>query len=108
MKNIIKRFFASVLIATTANVIAADNSIYVDQSGSNSTISMTQDGYGNTIRGIQSQGGNDNTVAAKIYGNTNSVTVNQVGMNNTLNLGVAAPHQEQQHFLTEQPLPFLL
>ena len=62
----------------------ADNSIYMDQSGSNSTISITQDGYGNVVKGIAS----GNTTAATIYGINNQVTVNQVGMNNTLSLGI--------------------
>ena len=62
----------------------ADNSIYIDQSGSNSTISITQDGYGNVVKGIAS----GNTTPATIYGINNAVTVNQVGLNNTLSLGV--------------------
>ena len=62
----------------------ADNSIYMDQSGSNATISITQDGYGNVVKGIAS----GNTTAATIYGINNQVTVNQVGMNNTLSLGI--------------------
>ncbi|CAB4124988.1 hypothetical protein UFOVP181_128 [uncultured Caudovirales phage] len=62
----------------------ADNSIYMDQSGANATISITQDGYGNVVKGIAS----GNTTAATIYGINNQVTVNQVGMNNTLSLGI--------------------
>jgi hypothetical protein len=62
----------------------ADNSIYIDQSGANSTISITQDGYGNVVKGINS----GNTTPATIYGINNAVTVNQIGMNNTLSLGV--------------------
>lgn len=62
----------------------ADNSIYIDQSGANATISITQDGYGNVVKGIA----NGNTTAATIYGINNQVTVNQVGMNNTLSLGI--------------------
>ncbi len=62
----------------------ADNSIYIDQSGANATISITQDGYGNVVKGIAS----GNTTAATIYGINNAVTVNQIGMNNTLSLGV--------------------
>lgn len=63
---------------------AADNSIYIDQSGANATISITQDGYGNVVKGIAS----GNTTPATIYGINNLVTINQVGMNNTLSLGV--------------------
>lgn len=64
---------------------AADNSIYIDQSGSNSTIAITQDGYGNTVRGV---GNGGNTLPATIYGINNQVTVNQVGISNTLSLGI--------------------
>jgi hypothetical protein len=45
----------------------ADNSIYIDQSGSGATVAITQDGFGNVVRGVQPiQGGDDNTVSAKI------------------------------------------
>lgn len=64
--------------------MSADNSIYIDQSGSNSTIAITQDGYGNVVKGIAS----GNTTPATIYGINNAVTVNQVGMSNTLSLGI--------------------
>jgi hypothetical protein len=74
----------SVAMLVTGVSFAADNSIYIDQSGSNSTIAVTQDGYGNTVKGIS----NGNTTPAIIYGINNSVTVNQVGMNNTLSLGI--------------------
>ena len=50
------------------NSYAVDNSIYIDQSGDSSTISVTQDGAGNVVRGI---GGSDNTTRANIYGNSN-------------------------------------
>jgi hypothetical protein len=62
----------------------ADNSIYIDQSGSNSTISITQDGYGNVVKGI----GSGITTPATIYGINNAVTVNQIGISNTLSLGI--------------------
>ena len=62
----------------------ADNSIYIDQSGANSTIAITQDGYGNVVKGIDS----GNSTPATIYGINNQVTVNQVGMNNTLSFGI--------------------
>lgn len=68
----------------SAGIYAADNSIYIDQSGSNSTVSITQDGYGNVVKGIAS----GSTTPALINGNTNQVTVNQVGLNNTLSLGI--------------------
>ena len=66
---------------------AADNSIYVDQSGDNSTIDITQTGAGNVIRGIQGVG-TGNTTPAKMYGNNSSIDIQQIGSTNTLNLGV--------------------
>lgn len=66
---------------------AADNSIYIDQSGDNSTIDITQTGAGNVIRGIQGVG-TGNTTPAKIYGGSNTIDIQQIGSTNTLNLGV--------------------
>jgi hypothetical protein len=74
----------SVTLLMAGSAMSADNSIYIDQSGSNSTIAITQDGYGNVVKGIAS----GNTTPATIYGINNAVTVNQVGLNNTLSLGV--------------------
>ena len=73
------------LFATTA--FAADNSIYIDQSGDNSTIDVTQTGAGNVVRGIQGVG-SSNSTPAKIYGDNNAVDIRQIGSTNTLNLGV--------------------
>lgn len=67
----------------------ADNSIYVDQSGDNSTIDITQTGAGNIIRGIQGVG-TGNTTPSKIYGDNNAIDIRQIGSTNTLNLGVNA------------------
>jgi hypothetical protein len=78
----------SVVLALFANVaFAADNSIYIDQAGDNSTIGITQSGAGNVVRGIQGVG-TSNATPAKINGNGNTVTVNQVGQSNTLDLGI--------------------
>lgn len=65
---------------------AADNSIYVDQSGNDSTIDMLQTGAGNVIRGIQGAG-TGNTTPAKMYGNNSVVDIKQVGSDNTANIG---------------------
>jgi hypothetical protein len=75
---------AMLAVVMSVGVYAADNSIYIDQSGSNSTISITQDGYGNVVKGINS----GNQTPATIYGINNAVTVNQVGISNTLSLGI--------------------
>ena len=71
----------------SASAFAADNSIYIDQSGDNSTIDITQSGAGNVVRGIQGVG-TGNTTPAKIYGNNNAIDIQQVGSTNTLNLGL--------------------
>jgi hypothetical protein len=77
----------SVAMLVTGVAFAADNSIYIDQTGDNATIAVTQDGTTNVVRGIQGTG-SSNSTPAKIYGDGNQVTVNQVGAGNTLNLGV--------------------
>ena len=66
----------------------ADNSIYIDQSGDNSTIDITQTGAGNVVRGIQGVG-TGNTTPAKIYGDANAIDIRQIGSTNTLNLGIS-------------------
>ena len=82
---------------------AADNSIYINQSGDNSAITVTQDGAGNVMRGIQGTG-SGNTTPSTINGNSNTVTVDQVGTGNTLNFGIATaiansnPLQTATHF----------
>jgi hypothetical protein len=75
----------SMLFAST--VFAADNSIYIDQTGDNSIITMLQDGSTNRIRGIQGSG-TGNTTPSKIKGNNVTLTVEQIGSGNILNLGV--------------------
>lgn len=67
----------------------ADNSIYIDQSGDNSTIDITQTGAGNVVRGIQGVG-TGNTTPSKLYGDNNAIDIRQIGSTNTLNLGVNA------------------
>lgn len=73
------------LFAST--VFAADNSIFIDQAGDNSIITMLQDGSTNRIRGIQGSG-TGNTTPSKIKGNNVTLTVEQIGSGNILNLGV--------------------
>lgn len=82
------KLFVMILLFSTG-VFAADNSIYIDQSGDNSTIDITQTGAGNVVRGIQGVG-TGNTTPAKIYGNNNAIDIRQIGSTNTLNLGVNA------------------
>ena len=68
---------------------AADNSIYIDQSGDNSTITMQQDGAGNRVKGIllnDSAGGT--TDPAKLTGNAQTINIEQTGATNVLAIGV--------------------
>lgn len=68
---------------------AADNSIYIDQSGDNTSVTVTQDGAGNVVRGIQVPGGGtSNTTPAKIYGDSNTVVVEQIGSGSRLDFGI--------------------
>lgn len=82
------KLLTTLMVAVFASgVWAADNSIYINQSGDTSTITMTQDGAGNVVRGVQGVGGG-NTTPATINGDSNTVTVNQIGTGNTLNFGI--------------------
>jgi hypothetical protein len=69
---------------------AADNSIYIDQSGDFADVTINQDGAGNQVRGLQSSGGDDKTIAALIRGNSVLVNINQTGSSNKLDLGIDA------------------
>jgi hypothetical protein len=86
----IARVITSIMFALSMGVAtAADNSIYIDQSGDTSTVSVTQDGAGNVVRGIQGVG-TGNTTPAKIYGDGTLVSVSQIGSGSTLNLGIVS------------------
>ena len=69
---------------------AADNSIYIDQSGDFANVTINQDGAGNQVRGLQSTGGDDKTIAANIRGNAVTVNIDQTGSTNKLDLGINA------------------
>jgi hypothetical protein len=76
----------AMFLLVSVSVFGADNSIYIDQSGDNSTIDITQTGSGNVIRGIQGVG-TGNTTPAKLYGGSSTIDIQQIGSTNTLNLG---------------------
>ena len=65
---------------------AVDNSIYIDQSGSNATINITQDGAGNTVKGLTS----NRTDSAMINADGTNIDIKQVGSGNTVSLGISA------------------
>ena len=83
------KLLTSVLMVLSFGVFAADNSIYIDQAGDGSTITITQDGAGNTVRGLPGIG-TSNTTPAKIYGDGTLVSVSQVGTGSTLNLALVS------------------
>jgi hypothetical protein len=83
-----RKLLTVMLLSVSAISWATDNSVYIDQAGDNSTITMTQDGAGNRVKGILTNGtAGGNTDPAKLVGNNQTVTINQVGPNNMLTLG---------------------
>ena len=88
-KGLSKKVLTVILLAAMGNVWAADNSIYIDQSGDNSTITMTQDGAGNKVKGILLNGtAGGTTDAAKLSGDAQTVNIEQTGATNVLALGI--------------------
>ena len=75
---------------SSGSLLAADNSIYIDQSGDFANVTINQDGAGNQVRGLQATGGDDKTIASVIRGNGVNVNINQVGGTNKLDLGINA------------------
>jgi hypothetical protein len=68
---------------------AVDNSIFIDQSGSNAVVNITQDGAGNTVKGIVNNApGMRGIDAAILKGDSLMINIDQVGSGNTLSLGV--------------------
>jgi len=65
---------------------AVDNSIYIDQTGSNAVINITQDGAGNTVKALTS----NRTDAAIINADGANIAITQVGSGNTASLGISA------------------
>jgi hypothetical protein len=83
-----RKLLTVILLSVSTISWATDNSIYIDQAGDNSTITMTQDGAGNRVKGLLTNGtAGANTDPSKLVGNNQTVTVNQAGPNNVLTLG---------------------
>jgi hypothetical protein len=79
------------LSAMTTLGYAADNSIYIDQSGDFNNITINQDGAGNQVKGLTAAvATNSSTDAAIIRGDGVNVNINQTGSNNKLGLGIDA------------------
>jgi hypothetical protein len=68
----------------------ADNSIYIDQAGDFTNVTINQDGAGNQVRGLSAIQSNDPTAPAIIRGNGVNLNINQTGSNNKMNLGIDA------------------
>lgn len=85
-----RKLLTVMLLSVSATSWAADNSIYIDQTGDSSTITMTQDGSGNKIKGIGTTVGSAGTdgTTAKLNGNAQTINIEQTGQNNVLSLGV--------------------
>lgn len=73
-------------LLSTSLVFAADNSIYIDQAGDSSTISITQDGSGNEVYDVGA--GATTTTAASITGNSQTIDIDQIGSGNKLKIGI--------------------
>jgi len=67
-------------------VFAADNSIYIDQAGDNSSINITQDGGGNQVYDVTS--GSTSTDYATLSGDSQTLDIDQVGSGNILKMGI--------------------
>jgi hypothetical protein len=84
-KNSISKILTALILAGIAtSSFASDNSIYIDQSGDNATITMVQDGAANRVKGINGS----NSTPAIIYGDGATVDITQTGSGNSLDLGV--------------------
>ena len=68
------------LLLTTTFVFAADNEIYVDQSGATANIDLEQLGSGNIIGGLNSAAGS--LTALDLDGATLTLDINQIGNTN--------------------------
>jgi len=80
-----------VLSAMTTLGHAADNSIYIDQSGDYANVTINQDGAGNQVKGLTGAvSTNTSTDPALIRGDGVNVNINQTGSNNKLGLGIDA------------------
>ena len=96
MKNTIqlnklsKKLLTVALLSISATSWSADNSVYIDQAGDTSNITVTQDGAGNKMNGILTTGvaSTNPQDPAKMVGNVQNITIEQTGPNNKLSLGV--------------------
>tara|TARA_R110000782_G_scaffold97916_5_gene183033 strand:- start:1360 stop:2088 length:729 start_codon:yes stop_codon:yes gene_type:complete len=76
----IKKFVLSLLLFTLFPLFAADNEIYVDQSGTGANIDLEQLGISNIIGGLGSSAGN--LTAFDLDGTSMTLDINMIGATN--------------------------
>ena len=74
------KFLTLCLVLLVGSVYAADNEIYVDQSGATANLDLEQLGSGNIIGGTDSTAGD--LTALDLDGNTMTLDINQIGSSN--------------------------
>lgn len=89
--NLTQKLLTVLIVASMSTIVsAADNTIYIDQAGDFSNITINQDGSGNQVRSLAAKASNNPIDPAIIRGNNVSVNINQTGANNKMNLGIDA------------------
>ena len=74
----VKGLWLVIVIGLFASVANAQNSVYIDQIGSNSTINVTQTGTDNQL--------GNTTNKTVLYGNNQAVTITQIGSYNVASI----------------------
>ena len=108
MKNIVKALLCFTLLFSVGSMAqqapTTTNSIYMDQIGDSSTITLTQKGAGNsmgtetsplTLTGNSqllnfTQEGNNNSLQGRIISSSVTSTINNIGNNNTIDLDMGS------------------
>jgi hypothetical protein len=89
--NLTQKLLTVLIVASMSTIVsAADNTIYIDQAGDFSNITINQDGSGNQVRSLAAKASNNPIDPAIIRGNNVNVNINQTGANNKMNLGIDA------------------
>ena len=89
--NLTQKLLTVLIVASMSTIVsAADNTIYIDQAGDFSNITINQDGSGNQVRSLAAKTSNNPIDPAIIRGDKVNVNINQTGANNKMNLGIDA------------------
>jgi hypothetical protein len=89
--NLTQKLLTVLIVASLSTIVsAADNTIYIDQAGDFSNITINQDGSGNQVRSLAAATSNNSSDPSIIRGNNVNVNINQTGANNKMNLGIDA------------------